>query len=499
MHEGRSVVSEGAGVAADKRVVRHRGLVASVAVAAVLAAYGALDALDVAPGVLTVSDPAASAPPGAPAAAPATGRWAAGDPASLPLAPPRGEGSAPTADALAAALAPLLAARALGRSVGADVRDALTGERLFGQEPAAARTPASTAKILTAAAIAADGDLGRTLDTRAVRGADGSVVLVAGGDTLLAPGAGDPLSVPGRAGLGDLAEQVAESLAGSAGAAGSGPLRVLLDDRALSGPALAPTWESADVAAGYVGTVAPLGLATRRPLPGAPVTGDTALVAAEAFRTQLAARGVSVARSVVRGEAPAGGDVLGVVRSAPLGDQLALALDESDNTLTEALARLAAARHGRPTTFEAAAAWVSEQLRTQTAPAGTAIRLVDTSGLSAGSSVPPEVLTDLVVGAANGSMPDLARVLAQLPVAGLTGTLAERYRVPATRPGAGLVRAKTGTLSEVSSLAGTVVDADGRLLAFAILADKVPPGGTEASRAALDTVTATLAQCGCRG
>jgi D-alanyl-D-alanine carboxypeptidase/D-alanyl-D-alanine-endopeptidase (penicillin-binding protein 4) len=58
------------------------------------------------------------------------------------------------------------------------------------------------------------------------------------------------------------------------------------------------------------------------------------------------------------------------------------------------------------------------------------------------------------------------------------------------------VRAKTGTLNGVHSLAGTVVTADGRLLAFAVLAD----GATSsrgAAEAALDEVAAELARCGC--
>ena len=43
-----------------------------------------------------------------------------------------------------------------------------------------------------------------------------------------------------------------------------------------------------------------------------------------------------------------------------------------------------------------------------------------------------------------------------------------------------------------------VVDADGRLLVFAVQADRVPADGTEEARDALDALAARLAQCGCR-
>ena len=60
-----------------------------------------------------------------------------------------------------------------------------------------------------------------------------------------------------------------------------------------------------------------------------------------------------------------------------------------------------------------------------------------------------------------------------------------------------MVRAKTGTLTGVNSLAGLVVDADGRLLAFAFIADQTQPIATRPS-GALDRIAAALAACGCR-
>jgi D-alanyl-D-alanine carboxypeptidase/D-alanyl-D-alanine-endopeptidase (penicillin-binding protein 4) len=86
-------------------------------------------------------------------------------------------------------------------------------------------------------------------------------------------------------------------------------------------------------------------------------------------------------------------------------------------------------------------------------------------------------------------------VLTGLPVAGFTGTLDERFDSPAATDGVGLIRAKTGSLTGVSSLAGTVVARDGTAYAFAMMADDVP--NAVAARSALDDAAAALARCGC--
>ena len=90
--------------------------------------------------------------------------------------------------------------------------------------------------------------------------------------------------------------------------------------------------------------------------------------------------------------------------------------------------------------------------------------------------------------------PELRPVLTGLPIARFTGTLAGRYT--GASGAAGVVRAKTGTLTGVNTLAGTVVDQNGRLLAFAFMASGTssPP----AAQSALDRTATALVGCGCR-
>ena len=85
-------------------------------------------------------------------------------------------------------------------------------------------------------------------------------------------------------------------------------------------------------------------------------------------------------------------------------------------------------------------------------------------------------------------------MLVGLPVAGSSGTLADRYDGLAAG-GRGWVRAKTGTLTGVNSLAGTVLDSEGRVLVFALLSNGPNPVSV---RPRLDALAAQLRSCGCR-
>jgi D-alanyl-D-alanine carboxypeptidase/D-alanyl-D-alanine-endopeptidase (penicillin-binding protein 4) len=467
--------------------------------------YLTADAFDIVPGVLTIdaaSSTAGATPVPTPGSSPSAQVTLVPIPspavsAAEPLFAATDAAPMPTRAGLTAALAHALADPGLGSSVGLTIRDADTGTHLLDVSAQVPRIPASTVKLLTATAVLSTLDPALTFATRVVQGASTGqvtdVILVAGGDSLLSPGNGNVLAVAGRAGLADLAEQSSRALK----AQRITKVRLHIDERYASGGRYAPGWFVADINEGLTGPIAMLGLSTQRPVPGSASPPDPASSAASAFRKALSGLGITVAPKIDRLPSAPTSRELGVVRSAPLVDLVALALRDSDNALTESLARQAAAKAGRPTSFSAVTAWVKETVAAKGVNmAGVA--MVDASGLSQGSLITARTLGDVLSLAAGGTDPALQDVVARLPVAGLSGTLADRFVKGPAHAAAGIVRAKTGTLTGASALAGTVVDKDGRLLTFAVLADRIAPGaGTLTARAALDRFVATLASCGC--
>jgi D-alanyl-D-alanine carboxypeptidase/D-alanyl-D-alanine-endopeptidase (penicillin-binding protein 4) len=477
----------------------RRLLAAMLAFAVLVVAYGALDVFDIVPGILTRDQPRAAPAPvvttgtATPTAVPVP----TVDDGAQPLQPASASAPIPDPAALTKMLAAAVADPALRPGPGVVVRDAFTGQTLLTRAATTPRTPASTAKLLTALAVGTTLDPLATLPTTVVQDREpGEIVLVAGGDTMLARGKGDPTAIEGRAGLGDLAGQVATALQAS----GTTKVSLRLDTTFAKGPRWAPGWSQADVQAGFTGGVSMLGLAGQRAVPFKPSPRNPEAVTAAAFVGALAKVGISatLAPEITWSTAvPAGSTELGRVESAPIGDVLALALDDSDNALTEGLARQAAVKAGGSATFPAAVAFVVAKVRAQGVDL-TGVTLKDTSGLTLGQAIPPQVLSDVLQLGADGSVPAMQDTIARLPVAGLSGTLSSRFHAKNTRAVAGVARAKSGTLTGVSSMAGTVIDADGRVLSFVVQADGLPGGsGTVNARAALDRFVAVLATCGC--
>lgn len=465
------------------RVVTGVAGLAAVTLTGAALAYGGVDLSRLGPAPTAVPT---GAPPARPSATPA---GPAGPPARVLLPAPAG-GLPPSAAGVARMLDPLLAVPQLGPRVGAVIVDAGSGATLLDRAGDVPHTPASTAKLLTgAAALTALGPDAR-LATRVVRGtAPDEVVLVGGGDPTLT--AADR-SGPPAARLTDLARATAAALA-SGGP--PGPVTLRFDDSLFVGPAVSPGWEPGYVASGQVSPVSALAVDAGRQRPGvelSPRYADPAAAAAAAFAAALAAAGVPVSGAPSRVAAAPASEApeLARVTSPPLSTLVERMLTDSDNDLAEALARHVARAQGWPASFDGAGQAVPAVVARLGVPVA-GVRLLDGSGLSRADAVPARSLA-AVLAAAAGPRPGLRSLLSGLPVAGFSGTLADRF---VGAPAAGVVRAKTGTLTGVSALAGVAYDADGAVLVFVVLADRVPATGP--ARLALDRVAEATQSCGC--
>jgi D-alanyl-D-alanine carboxypeptidase/D-alanyl-D-alanine-endopeptidase (penicillin-binding protein 4) len=398
---------------------------------------------------------------------------------------------APTQAGVAAALAGQVSAPALGTLTGA-VLDPTTGATLWEQNAGTPLVPASTGKLLTAASALLSVSHTEQLSTKVVAGKDpGTVIIVGGGDpTLSSLKVGADSVYPGAAHLSELVDQVK---------AHGGAKTVYVDVSRFTGNAIEASWDAADVPAGHIAPIMPVMLdggradATKAT---SPRSGTPAKAMAEEFANRIGAK----LAPEVTATAPQGAAVLGEVRSAPMVELVDTLLQRSDNVLAEAVAHEVARTAGEEVSFAGASRATLKVLQ-QNGFDITGLGMADASGLSGQDKVPAKLLAQILALAAgpDGKDPRTAKLrplLGGLPVAGGSGTLADRYNTGGATVGRGWVRAKTGTLSvpPVNSLAGVVLDADGRLLVFALMTN----GSTAATaRPALDTIAATLRKCGC--
>jgi D-alanyl-D-alanine carboxypeptidase/D-alanyl-D-alanine-endopeptidase (penicillin-binding protein 4) len=200
---------------------------------------------------------------------------------------------------------------------------------------------------------------------------------------------------------------------------------------------------------------------------------------------------------VAAAAAPRRSATIASVSSPPLAEIVAQMLTESNNVIAENLARQVAIASGRPASFSGAAAAETAVLRKLGVRSG--ISLVDGSGLSPRDRISPDTLVQLIRVAAAPGQPGLRPTITGMPVAGFSGTLARGGSVfnDIGPPALGVVRAKTGNLLTVASLAGIAYARNGQLLAFAFMADKLPKAGLDPAADDLTKLATSLAGCGC--
>ena len=397
-------------------------------------------------------------------------------PARISLTPPAPRPATlrgPSRDGLAALQRDLAhEMHAAGAGSGAVVYDITGRQVLFAVRANARRPPASVEKLYTStAALALLGPGARLsttvlgtghLDSRHIW--HGDLYIHGGGDPTLGTQAFDAVYTDGRgASLQALADRVAatgirrvtghviadESLFDSERGPVSNAGAPDLGD--LGGQLSALTYDH-----GYVG-----------PSPGrswhVPLTPAT--YTALQFTHELARAGVRGTHAAQQARvAPPGAEVLASVSSPPLSVLLGLMNRPSDDFYAELLLKQLGVRFGGAGTSAAGAAVVQRVL----AGYGLHPRVVDGSGLSRRDMTTPRDVVQLLVDLSATRSGELLR--RSLPLAGVSGTLAPRMRHTTA---AQRCEAKTGTLDDVTNLAGWCRDLSGHLIAFAFFMDGV--------------------------
>ena len=392
------------------------------------------------------------------------------------------------------ALAGLVSDQDLGRSVAVAVAQVHDGRSVY-RTGASLVTPASTLKLLTAAAVleslGPDHRFRTTVSLGPGGPTSGRVVLVGGGDPFLerAQATDDDLYPP-RADLETLADATAEALRER----GRTAVRVGYDTSLFSGPATSPDWEPSYVPEDVVTPVSALWTNEGRTRSGR-VNSDPAAEAAEDFAQALAKKQIVVLGEPRPVQAADAAEELAAVESAPLERIVEHVLKVSDNEAAEVLFRHVAVAAGKPGSFADASRVVRKVLGRLGVDMSRA-RILDGSGLARKNRLAPETLVSVIEVASGDEHPSLRPVVTGLPVAGFSGSLAYRFET-GDKQGLGRVRAKTGTLTGVHGLAGVVTDLDGTELAFVAIADRVKVADTLDAREVLDEVAAALAGCAC--
>jgi D-alanyl-D-alanine carboxypeptidase/D-alanyl-D-alanine-endopeptidase (penicillin-binding protein 4) len=371
----------------------------------------------------------------------------------------------------------------LGRSVHAAVAGLGDGPPAY-TTGNASFTPASTMKLLTTtAALAALGPDHRFETTVVARGR--RITLVGGGDPMLARSPQDDW--PQGADVRSLARQAAADLGRRK------PVRISYDASLFTGPAENPYWRADYIPDDIVSPITALwvdeGIAADR----SERVDDPARDAAAAFAAALADQGVRVQGDPTPGRAPAGARTVATVSSPPLSQIVEHVILVSDNEGAEVLAHHVGLALGKGGSFAGGAQGVRQVLADLGVPLdGVVIR--DGSGLSRRNLVRTGTMLEVLRAAADE--PDLRAVVTGLPVGGFTGSLTFRF-ADAPAAGVGRVRAKTGTLGGVRSLAGIATDQAGTPMVFVLAADRIREVNSVDAQVDLDNLAGALGACRC--
>ena len=380
-----------------------------------------------------------------------------------------------------------------------EVLDAATGKTLFSKgEQDPART-ASVMKVLTAA-VALDvlgPDYRITTSVMVSPTEPGKLYLVGAGDVTLSRMPGNITSYYAKAPkLDSLTKQIA-----SWAKASSTSISAISVDSSLFGgdKEWHPTWSRLGLTSGYMAPVSALQIdaarltSTRYPNSWlAQRTAAPVKQAGDLFVASLNKLGLASGLKATAAKAPSNSVAIASVQSRPVSELVANMLRVSDNSIAEALGRVASVKYGLDGSMASLTPLYKKVLKARGLDTSK-ISIVDASGLSRLNQVPAALINDLLV-LVNQGVGDYEALEAGLPVSGQSGSLKTRFATGSKVETKGKVIAKTGYILTGYTLAGFLTAKDGTELIFTIynLADRA----NRNHRLAMDNLVYRFYQCG---
>lgn len=359
-----------------------------------------------------------------------------------------------------------------GAYSGAYVVDLGTGQELYANRADTPRMPASVEKLYTSATAmllyGPEATLTTSVLANALPDATGTIT-----GNLVLRGGGDPTF--GTTAANDLAQQLVD--AGLTEITG----RVVGDESAFDafrGPPSSRFQTSSDV-----GPLSALAFNHGRTGRSRPYWQTSpARFAADAFEKALERRGVTIKGAARSGLASTGMVPFAEHRSPSIATISRQMNQPSDNFIAEILIKSLGAQFGGEGSTQAGGAIMRGTL----SQFGISPKIDDGSGLSRQNRTSPREVVKMLAGMAESEHAE--EFDASLAVIGRNGTVSSRMR---GTPAQDNCHAKTGTLRDVSALAGYCTTTGGERVAFAFMMNRVWPAS---ARALQDRMTAALAR-----
>ena len=359
-----------------------------------------------------------------------------------------------------------------GAYSGAYVVDVGSGQELYASKADVARMPASVEKLYTTAGAllryGADGTLTTSVLSTTLPDETGTIT----GNVVLR-GGGDPTF------------NTATTAALAAKLANAGLKRI--NGRVIGDESAFDAFRGVP-ASGYrltseVGPLSALSFNHGRTGKARPYyQASPAAFAAQAFTKALRHEGVKVTGSARSGLTPTGMTPLSEWESPLISSIVRLMNQPSDNYIAEMLIKGLGAHFGEAGSTTAGGSVIREAIR----PFGISPQIIDGSGLSRQDRTTPREVVELLK---NMDESEASKAFDEsLAVIGRNGTVYNRMRGTAAQD---RCHAKTGTLHDVSALAGFCTTTGGERVAFAFLMNRVYPS---AARVLQDRMTVALAR-----